>query len=345
MKKSLKIVLFFLLVVLCPFRVEAFFGFQILHLKVFSYPAGAGKFAVANYYLGYDQGERQYHYKKYGEDLSVKDYFELYVKEDAYRTEFDTLMIVAYMDGYGDGYLVKVKPIDENYTFLGFVHSKYIGEQYDLWYYYQHSNEYPYYRPSVNESDFYYTIEDAKLLDYDDFLRGMTDDMAIIHYAVDFWAGGTIHPSQIISVDYDIRQYIWPIDENTFPENPNDYCMGVFTRVFLTNEDRENVIIRPRANEIGDEVTLTCTRDDFDYWIEEGTGRHITENPYTFTVTGKETYTAHFADPTASPQPPHKEGAHRADAVYDLQGRKISGRMNADMPGVYIVNGKKVVKR
>lgn len=152
MKKIIKIALLFLLIAKCPFKAEAFFGYQILHLKVFSYPAGAGKFSVANYYFGYEQGECLNHYQKYGENLSVKDYFEMYVKEDSYRTELDTLMMVAYMDGYGDGYLVKVKPVDENYTFLGFVHSKYIGEQYDFWYYYQHSNEYPYYRPLISSS-------------------------------------------------------------------------------------------------------------------------------------------------------------------------------------------------
>ena len=351
MKKTIKIASLFLLIAWHPFKAEAFFGYQILHLKVFSYPAGAGKFAAANYYFDYDQGERLNHYQKYGENLSVNDYFELYVKEDSYLTELDTLMIVAYMDGYEDGYMVKVKPVDENYMFLGFVHSKYIGQQYDFWYYYQQSNEYPYYRPNVNESDFSYNIEDAKLLDYDDFLFVMTDNKTIIHYAVDFWAGGIIHPSQVIAVDNDMRQYIWPIDENTFPENPNDYCIGVFTRVFLTNEDRENVIIYPRANEIGDEVTFTCTRDDFDYWIEEGTGRHIAENPYTFTVTGKETYTAHFGDPSkvAPLQLPRggengssSSDAHHSSSVYDLQGRKVNVN---DKKGIYIKNGRKQVIR
>ena len=339
MKKSLKIVLFFLLVVLCPFRAEAYFGYQILHLKCFSHPVGVGKFAVVNYHFGYEDCISEIHHY-----ISIDDYYNLYVKDDAYKTDIDTLMIVSYMNEYEDGYLVKVNPIDEGYTFLGFVHSEYIGEQYDWWHYEFQHEDYPYYyRPEVNKEDFTFDVENAVFMDYHDAVFEHTDDKTIIHYAVDFWAGGFIREYY----DNEAKQTYFPIDENTFPENPNDYCIGVFTRVFLTNEDRENVIIYPRANEIGDEVTLTCTRDDFDYWIEEGTGRHIEENPYTFTVTGKETYTAHFTDPSkiASHQlPSGKEGSSliaHPSSVYDLQGRRLT---KASAKGLYIQNGKKVIR-
>ena len=340
MKKLFKIVLPFLLIAWCPFKAEAFFGYQILHLKCFSHPVGVGKFAVVNYYFSYkkDYGNDSPHY------ISIDDYYKLYVKDDAYKTDIDTLMIVSYMNEYKDGYLVKVYPIDEGYTFLGFVHSEYIGEQYDFWYYYQHSNEYPYYyRPEVNKENFVFDVENAVLMDYNDAVSEYTDDKTIIHYTANPWAGGFIREYY----DNEAKHYYFPIDENTFPENPNDYCIGVFTRVFLTNEDRENVIIYPRANEIGDEVTLTCTRDDFDYWIEEGTGQHIEENPYTFTVTGKETYTAHFTDPSKialHQLPSGKEGSSltaHPSSDYDLQGRRVK---NGEMrKGVYIQNGKKVV--
>ena len=137
-------------------------------------------------------------------------------------------------------------------------------------------------------------------------------------------------------------------DPNCFPENPNEYLYAVFARVVISNFKEKEVYLYPRANEIGDEVTLTCTRDDFDYWIEEGTGRHIAKNPYTFTVTGKETYTAHFGDPSkiASHQlPSGKESSSltaHPSSVYDLQGRKVNVN---DKKGIYIKNGRKQVIR
>ena len=146
-------------------------------------------------------------------------------------------------------------------------------------------------------------------------------------------------------------KHTWTGPSEIFPENPNEYVYAVFTRVTVCNERKNEIIIYPRANEIGDEVTLTCTRDDFDYWIEEGTGRHIAKNPYTFTVTGKETYTAHFGDPSkvVPLQLPRggengfsSSDAHHSSFVYDMQGRKMNFN---DKKGIYIKNGRKQVIR
>ena len=79
------------------------------------------------------------------------------------------------------------------------------------------------------------------------------------------------------------------------------YC-GFFAKVKAEvakgMSDIASVEISEIANKVGDEVTITANLLDetakFDYWTDSK-GNKITQNPYTFTVEGVETYTAHFS--------------------------------------------------
>lgn len=53
------------------------------------------------------------------------------------------------------------------------------------------------------------------------------------------------------------------------------------------------------VNDIGEEITITAVPNGdvnakFSHWVEESTGKEITENPYTFTVSGADNYKAVF---------------------------------------------------
>ena len=85
---------------------------------------------------------------------------------------------------------------------------------------------------------------------------------------------------------------------------PDATYYGVFAKVKVDMEsairdnDLASVEINKIANQVGDEVTITATPIDetttFDYWTDSK-GDKITDNPYTFTVTDIDTYTAHFS--------------------------------------------------
>ena len=83
---------------------------------------------------------------------------------------------------------------------------------------------------------------------------------------------------------------------------PDATYYGIFTKVkvqYATGQSSVGTLdISKVANDTGDEVTITATPNidtaNFDYWTDSK-GNKITENPYTFTVSDIETYTAHFS--------------------------------------------------
>ena len=335
----MKRILFYILLCL-GFYIKSYAGVADvpLHLRCSSYPLCASKVYVVNYYYDYLYGRGEHH-----NDISCpKDYFDLFVKEEDYASQIDFNMIVAY--GYSSSYLVRVIPTDDGYSFVGLCRAQYTG---DFWDWRNYATTDSYVLAEFDNSDFVFdpeNLEDKYIINCGDYLR-REDHKYIFKIVQPVWIGGCVSGLYMqFNKEGTSNEFVG--DPNCFPENPNEYVYAVFARVVISNFKEKEVYLYPRANEIGDEVTLTCTRDDFDYWIEEGTGRHIAENPYTFTVTGKETYTAHFEDPSkiASHQlPSGKEGS----SLYDLSGRKlpslqggVGGRLHK---GVYIQGGKKFV--
>ncbi len=83
---------------------------------------------------------------------------------------------------------------------------------------------------------------------------------------------------------------------------PDATYYGIFAKIKVqvlpVMSDIGTVAISKVANDTGDEVTLTATSKDdktkFAYWMNQN-GDKITENPYTFTVTDLDTYTAYFS--------------------------------------------------
>ena len=83
---------------------------------------------------------------------------------------------------------------------------------------------------------------------------------------------------------------------------PDATYYGIFTKAKVQYAVGQNSVatldINKLANDTGDEVTITAIPNDesvnFDYWTDTK-GNKITENPYTFTVSDIETYTAHFS--------------------------------------------------
>ena len=302
-----------------------YYGRVPFHLRCSSYPLSAGVvYAFSEYEVSEEVSKNIIN--------SWSEIFDTYVSDEEYRHTIDLKMVV---ETYA-GYCAKVIPVDSGYSFLGFTRAIFLRDDIKYWDYWD--DEIDYFYPDVKESDFSFDPELAKFYG----LKG----------SLKYWDTPASHACGFIGSKYFHRcekegyfpvvgwKHTWTGPSEIFPETPNEYVYAVFTRVTVSNEKKNEIIIYPRANEIGDEVTLTCTRDDFDYWIEESTGRHITENPYTFTVTGKETYTAHFADPTKvdSAPLPFREGSE-VDCIYDLQGRRL---FQLPQRGIYIVDGKKI---
>ena len=307
------------------------YNYVPFHLRCSSYPLNAG--------VVYAFSEFEFAGKLNND--SWWEIFDTYVSDEEFKHTIDLKMIVMTYAGY----CAKVIPVDSGYTFLGFTRATFLRDDIKYWDYWDEEKDYFY--PDVKESDF----------SFDPEMADVSDERMC------YWDTPASHACGFIGEEYFNRceeegyfpivgwKHTWTGPSEIFPENPNEYVYAVFTRVMVSNERKNEIIIYPRANEIGDEVTLTCTRDDFDYWIEEGTGRHIAENPYTFTVTGKETYTAHFGDPSkmAPLQLPRggengssSSDAHHSSSVYDLQGRKVNVN---DKKGIYIKNGRKQVIR
>ena len=301
------------------------------HLRCSSYPLNAGVvYAFSEYEFA----------GKLNND-SWWEIFDNYVSDEEYKHTIDLKMIVQTYAGY----YAKVIPVDSGYSFLGFTRAIFIRDDIKYWDYWDEEKDYFY--PDVKESDFNFDPE---------LVYAYPNESERMYY----WDTPASHACGFINDTYFSRceeegyfpilgwKHTWTGPSDIFPENPNEYLYAVFARVVISNFKEKEVYLYPRANEIGDEVTLTCTRDDFDYWIEEGTGRHIAENPYTFTVTGKQTYTAHFVNQTKiAPHqlPSGKEGSSltaHPSSDYDLQGRKVNVN---DKKGIYIKDGRKRVVR
>ena len=97
-----------------------------------------------------------------------------------------------------------------------------------------------------------------------------------------------------VTTDNDTQEY--------YPFDPDATYYAIFAKVKVNAaaglEDVAELSISKVANDTGDKITLTATPYDaesvqFDYW-SDSKGNKITENPYTLTVSGVETYTAHF---------------------------------------------------
>ena len=97
-----------------------------------------------------------------------------------------------------------------------------------------------------------------------------------------------------VTTDNDTQEY--------YPFEPDATYYAIFAKVKVNAaaglEDVAELSISKVANDTGDKITLTATSYDaesvqFDYW-SDSKGNKITENPYTLTVSGVETYTAHF---------------------------------------------------
>jgi hypothetical protein len=88
-----------------------------------------------------------------------------------------------------------------------------------------------------------------------------------------------------------------------FPAEPDNVYYALFTRVTVgldyLSELLGTVEIDKTVNDVGQQVTITATpkeemKAQFAYWVEESTGNKITENPYTFTVSGADHYSPVF---------------------------------------------------
>lgn len=137
------------------------------------------------------------------------------------------------------------------------------------------------------------------------------------------------------------------------PETPNERCYALFARIIANDaeggvskiENHSNEL-SDNTNDIGDEVCITAVADNviehpFLYWIEESTGRHIKENPYTFTVTDKETYTPYFGiEPNGIANPTERTDCD-ADAVYSIDGKRLTDEPER---GIFIKDNKKMLK-
>ncbi|MBR1668589.1 MAG: hypothetical protein IJ693_09970 [Bacteroidaceae bacterium] len=83
---------------------------------------------------------------------------------------------------------------------------------------------------------------------------------------------------------------------------PDNTFYGVFSKVKVQAveglESVASIDISKVANDKGDNITITATPYDektkFEYWLDSK-GNKITENPYSFTVSDVETYTAYFS--------------------------------------------------
>lgn len=137
------------------------------------------------------------------------------------------------------------------------------------------------------------------------------------------------------------------------PETPNERCYALFARVVVNDAEGGVSMIENHSdelsdntNEIGDKVCITAIADNviehpFLYWIEGSTGRHIKENPYTFTVIGKETYTPYFGIEPDVIITSDKKSGYRANAVYSIDGKKLYSKPEH---GVFIKGNKKILK-
>lgn len=90
-------------------------------------------------------------------------------------------------------------------------------------------------------------------------------------------------------------------DVEQYPFEPEATYYGVFGKVKIQAASAMDKLgtlsISKLANDAGDEITITATPAsadaEFAYWMDEE-GNKITENPYTFTVDGMNTYTAYY---------------------------------------------------
>lgn len=118
---------------------------------------------------------------------------------------------------------------------------------------------------------------------------------------------------------------------------------ALFSRV-IVNGDESICGISNNTNEIGEEITIIAVdgTDEglFSYWIEESTGRHITENPYTFTVSRKDSYTPVFGNPAGIETPENAPVENTPTSIYTIDGKQLQ---KEPTEGIYIKNGKKVL--
>ncbi len=137
------------------------------------------------------------------------------------------------------------------------------------------------------------------------------------------------------------------------PETPNERCYALFARVIVNDAEGGVSMIENHSdklsdntNDIGDKVCITAVADNviehpFLYWIEESTGRHINENPYTFTVTGQETYTPYFGIEPDGIKNLDRSSGKDTDDVYSIDGKRLSVEPEH---GIFIKNRKKTLK-
>lgn len=138
-----------------------------------------------------------------------------------------------------------------------------------------------------------------------------------------------------------------------FTPSPCEYCWAIFARVIVKNANGGKATIANHsdkqsddANDIGDEVCITAVANSednpFQYWIEESTGRHIVENPYTFTVTHQDAYTPYFGSSPEGIDEVHvSKSITGTSASYTLDGKRLR---SDPQRGAFIKNGKKLVR-
>lgn len=137
------------------------------------------------------------------------------------------------------------------------------------------------------------------------------------------------------------------------PETPNERCYALFARVKVENSAGGKAKIENHSdeqsditNDIGDEICITATANDeehpFQYWIEQSTGRNITENPYTFIVTHQDAYTPYFGIDPSGIEPVMRSDSATHSAIYSLDGKQLNAE---PQKGVYIKDGKKITTK
>ena len=314
----MKKVILFAIFIFSFVRINAISWDQPIHLRACCLPANAGVLYATGSYLG--------NWNIVSIFPEAEEFFNG-IPIEMFSSELDTCFI-----GTSSGlYWVKVIP-QMDYHYLGLSHAKYVGEQHmEIWDFYDDEwNLIWFCYVTVDSADFEFNSETAELF-Y--FARPFVpSEIYVAYFNADVYATGWIHLDYFEKFGCD------------YSDNPNEYCYALFCRVKAEAEDGGKAEISRRVNEIGDEITITATPDDgstFQYWTEESTGKKITENPYTFTVTGKETYTACFGESSAVVLP--DVSGNRNHNIYDLRGRKMSD--DKDIPhGIYIRDGKKIAK-
>ena len=327
---------YFFIIPLCLLVVAtalADMRWQPLYLRMTSYPRHAGVVFVEEHVVN----QYEYHVSKSFSFNSVEES----------DTDMIEMKMVKYAATGGAQYEAHAKPND-GFFFLGFTQSDYIGPRWQDFGIHGEDEYFEYYAPDDDKWDTCFVFNDRIYnSSYKKSPRKIQYDLS--HgpmYFNDTWDHIGVFPKED---DQLIESYPF-----IFTSTPSEYCWALFARVIVKDGNGGTAKIANHSdeqsditNDIGDEICITAVTSDkditFQYWIEESTGRHITENPYTFTVTHQDTYTPHFGpSPEGIESPEADASARDASAIYTLDGKALKSE---PQKGVFIKGNRKMIKR